>query len=65
MKAYFALLIAISLATGLMSGPLYAKDTKKTTTTCPGGMAACIKGCIAAGGQGRFCPNYCQKQKGC
>ena len=65
MKVYFALVIAILLTVGLMSDPLYAKDANKTAGKCPGGMVACVQRCVAAGGQSRHCPDYCQKTHGC
>ena len=65
MKTHIALLVSISLAASLISVPLYAKDSKKSAGTCPGGLMACVERCKKAGGQPRFCPDYCKKTAHC
>jgi hypothetical protein len=65
MKFCFAVAIAILLSASMTPGPLHAKDTKVAAASCPKGFDACVKGCVKGGGQPRFCPDWCRKQKGC
>jgi len=63
----FVLAIALAasalLAAALTSNPASAQKGAKNT--CPGGITACMQRCAKAGGTPRYCPMYCQKQRGC
>ena len=46
------------------SGGSATAQTKKSTAKCPANyFEACMKRCTGAGGQPRFCPQYCEKRK--
>jgi hypothetical protein len=64
----FTLLLASAVTAVVLASAstgALAAQKKGAKATCPGGMSACIDVCIKRGGQPRFCPTWCQREKHC
>lgn len=58
------LVSAALLVTAFAVADAQAQAPKKKNPKCVANFhEACMKRCVGAGGQARFCPAYCQKQE--
>ncbi|MBV8792179.1 MAG: hypothetical protein JO205_06580 [Pseudolabrys sp.] len=53
-------IIAIQLAAAMLFATSFSASAQKSNPSC--NQDACVASCAKAGGQGRFCPQYCQKK---
>ena len=58
------LAVTVFLFAGFVVGEALAEGAKKKDPHCVANfLDACYASCVKAGGQPRFCPDYCQKKK--
>ena len=58
-----ASIVVVALA--LSAAPNFVLAQQPKSSTCPEGQAKCIENCAKAGGQARFCPQWCSEKKKC